>query len=475
MSYKIVFIKVDDENPLIRFPPLGLGSIIEYLKKNTNAFDIDVYDYAIVSDLKNLLIRKYKTEKPLLFCLSSLLRHYKKVYKLSSFLKTYFHDIPIIVGGPLVTSLREKVMNIKHIDYAIYGEGEVAFYEYLKYLFSNWTSIKSVPSLIYRDSQRVVVNPNDGAELDDFSIPMPDYESIHIEKYFKYQSYEMGGLGKYIPLMTSRGCPFSCTYCHRTFGRKIRYIEEDKIFNAIKQLTNKYKIKHIAILDDVFNINESRAKNIINGLLSIEPAFYLSFGNGFRADIISNDFIDFINNRRKNIKFISFGIESASPRIQSLIKKNLDIEKARVNIEKISMSEEIILSGNFMLGFPTEKREEIISTINLAKSLPLHIASFLRVTPNVNTEIFSTLPVDVQNNIIKDILNGELDTNFHTYTINLSELSDFEINILQRHAILSFYSSKRRVYRIIKSMPLAMIFKQGLFYLIRSISGRYKI
>jgi radical SAM superfamily enzyme YgiQ (UPF0313 family) len=465
-NYRIVFIRVFDFLPNGIIPPLGIGSLIAYIKSRTGEFTFDVYDAAISNKVFSDIDREYKEREPFIFAISSMLKHYRELKKLVGQLKTKFPSVPIVVGGPLISSLKERVLNIKEIDYAIYGEGEIPFYLLCSKMIKG-EGLRDIPALIYRDGVNIEINPPEGTTLREDEIPIPDYEEIGLEKYFEYPGFEIIGVRPYLPIITSRGCPYSCTYCHGIFGRRVRKIPVDRIVETVIKFTTKYNIKDIEVLDDIFNIDEDRAKEIITRILNHNRNIQFLYPNGFRTDILSKDFIDFLGSN--NTKYISIAVETASERIQRLIKKNLDLNRVRENAIMLSKYD-IVLNGYFMIGFPTETREEILKTIRYARTLPLHMASFFRVAPHCGTELFDILPDETKQRIM-DMLD---DVRYYSDAINISSVPSSTLNMLHKYAVASFYLDPGRILKIVRDIPAKTVFTQGMTTFLRILSGRYK-
>ncbi|MCX7759364.1 MAG: B12-binding domain-containing radical SAM protein [bacterium] len=443
---KIVFLRVyEPHRPPVITPPLGIASLIRYLKEKHNGLEFKTYDFATDKDVMDKIISDNKGEEPIFFGISGMLKNYSLIHRTAASLKNHFPSVPIVVGGPVVSSLKRLTLNSKHIDYAIANEGEVPLSMLLKSITDGNPPLSSIPSLIYRNNGEIFQNPNESAILREDEIPMPDLEAVDITKYFKFQGFEHAGIRPYLPLMTSRGCPYSCVYCHGIFGQKVRFVPTEKITEHIKYYTKKYSIKDIEIYDDIFNINENRAKDIITEILKINPDIHFLFPNGLRTDILSKDFISFLGTH--NTSYISIAVESASERIQKLIKKRLDLDKLKANVELLSKYK-ILLHAYFMLGFPTETKEEMLKTIDFAKRLPVHTASFFKVTPHLGTELFEMCSEEIKENIISDAINTD-NIRYYSPKINISSVDNKVLNRLHKYAVLSFYLRPKQLVKIL--------------------------
>ncbi len=453
MSNKIVFIRafnyIKTYQPYPVTPPLGIASLISYLKDMKVDIEVDFFDTAIDKEYKSNIISKYKSQSPLLFCVSSMIIHLDIVQGICKFLHTEFPDTPIIIGGPLVSSLQEKIFDYINADYGVYNEGEIPLYLFIKELLSGKKRFNTIPSLIYKSDSKIIKNPDTEAILTSDEIPLPDLTAIRFDRYFSYLAFTLFiGRRAYLPIMTSRGCPFSCMYCHNIFGRSVRKIPNEKIIKYSSELISRLDIKEVEIYDDIFNADETRAKEIINQILNIKRDINFIFPNGLRTDILSESFINFLITN--NTKYLSIAVESGSERIQRLIRKRLDLKAVRDNTIKLSRSK-ILLHGFFMLGFPTETEEEINMTINYALDLPIHTASFFKLSPHPGTDIFNLLSKTQRDHILKNLHT----LRYYSPQTNISNVSDERLNILHRNALLKFYLRPKQIFKIIKDVPFS--------------------
>jgi len=137
---------------------------------------------------------------------------------------------------------------------------------------------------------------------------------------------------------------------------------------------------------------------------------------------------------------INYGIESGSVRIQTLIKKKLNLDKARTVIRK-TIKKKIMTGAFFMLGFPDETKKEILETINFAVTSSLHTAVFSLVTPYPNTDLFNMARSS----------GMDVDKKFETVgkvSLNLSDINDTDLAALKNYAYRKFYFNLKRIVSI---------------------------
>ena len=187
------------------------------------------------------------------------------------------------------------------------------------------------------------------------SLPFPAWDLIKVEKYFDLPRFGTTYVHKqYMQVMTSRGCPFQCTYCHRVFGVGFRPRSPENVVEELKVLHKKFGIREIFFVDDCFNCKPSRAKKICELLLEKGLKFSITFPNGLRGDIMDDELLDKL--KAAGTYRITYAMETASDRLQKFLKKNLNLEKVKKVIEDTDRRD-ILVNGLFHDRVPGRKKK----------------------------------------------------------------------------------------------------------------------
>jgi radical SAM superfamily enzyme YgiQ (UPF0313 family) len=246
--------------------------------------------------------------------------------------------------------------------------------------------------------------------------------------------------------MTSRGCPYRCAYCHNVLGKKFRVRSPENILEEIKYIHDKFGITDFQIIDDIFNLDMDRAKKICDLIINSGMDLTFAFPNAIRADRVDEELVEKM--AQAGTKFTSIAIETASPRIQKLIRKNLNLEKAFKAIHLFARVG-IVTRGFFMMGFPTETEEEVLDTIEYAKRSRLCGATFFTVVYYPGTDLyrlaqsygyFKEESFDVQRDYVQV---GE-----GPYEFSLERLTE-----LKKKAIFEFAFTRERIKNALEIMP----------------------
>ena len=216
-------------------------------------------------------------------------------------------------------------------------------------------------------------------------------------------------------------------------------------------------------MDDIFNLRPERAKGIARGIIDRGYDLKLTFPNGFRGDILDEELVLLL--KQAGMYRCMVAVESASPRIQKVMKKRLKIDKVRKIVDFIA-DQGILVHGAFMLGFPSETEEEMLSTIDWASSSSFHTAAFFRVIPFKGTELFEEVE-----HAGYDLPNDWSAYEPYQTDINLSEVEESQIFKLRKSAYRRFYMRPKRLWQIFKLIPnkltmipyLSLVFAQRAY------------
>lgn len=235
-----------------------------------------------------------------------------------------------------------------------------------------------------QDWGAVHVTPQKTVErpLGDFEqLPHPDRGLVNYEGYGNFIGLAM--VKNAIAMQATRGCPFKCEYCHRVWPRNHSMRSAENIFEEVL-FYYKLGVRQFAFIDDIFNFEIQNSTRFFQLVLKHKLDIQLFFTNGVRGDILTEDYIDLMF--EAGTVNIGVALETASPRLQKLLGKNLNLERFRRNVEYICAHyPNVILDLTSMHGLPTETEEEAMMTLDFIKSLKwVHFpyAFVLKIHPN---------------------------------------------------------------------------------------------
>ena len=431
-------------------PPLGLLTLSAVVKRDLGA-EVEVR----MRDLRIKRQRKaFRDEllewKPDIVGFSALAVEAERTAHWARFVRGVLPDAVVLMGGPYAGSAPLECLEDTGADVAFCGEAETSLREWLR-CYLDGESAESVCGLALRgaDGRPFLTKARVGYEDLD-SLPMPDWGAIEFKDYFSGSSMNVFNAHKrYASIITSRGCPYQCVYCHHFFGNRVRVRDLSLVMDEISLLYHEHGIRELQICDDIFNADPKRVLEFCRLLKESGMRLYLTFPNAIRGDRLTEEVIDALEDA--GTYMLVFSIESASPRIQKLIKKNLNLEKT-IEMIRYADSKGIITKCAFMIGFVTETREEIQQTIDLAMDLPLLHGSFLTVAPYANTELYK---ITKQHH--PDFEPGK-NAQYIGYLPSYAEEMGHDLPAIQRRAYTRFYLRSTRLIRMLWRFPRPLHF-----------------
>jgi len=426
--------------------PLGLMYIGATLKKAGH--EPKIHDCAPDHKDLHLLQRTLRDWKPDFIGISIIITELEEMKKIMRIIRKILPEVPVTFGGPWPTANPEESIKIWGADFVVLGEGEKVFPELIDAI-NNGSPTESIPGIASRIHDRVKINPTLHLTEEELNtMPLPAWDLLDHNLYASMHSMDCVGFRPYMTLITSRGCPYQCAYCHRTMGKSFRKRSAESVLTEMTRLRFEYGFKDFEIIDDCFNLDRERMVKILTGIKNHLRGVKLYFPNGVRADMLTPE--DMILFKKAGTVSICFAIETSSPRLQKFIHKNLNIDKA-VRTINASVKAGIYTTGFFMIGFPTETYEEASATVDFAIHSSLHRAYFFNPKPFEGTEL-ATMAKDILKSRNYNI-KGCDHTNYFISSLNFSAMSDNELQTLFQRAYRRFYLSPGRVIRTVLHHP----------------------
>ncbi len=429
------------EHPSVT-PPLGLMYIAGYLRNVNPSHKINIIDLRVKNLSTDKLVGLIEEFDPQVIGISSVTMEALSMHEIAAIAKATSPHSKVVVGGPHPSSFVNKTIVDTNIDYIIISEGELTFAELVKSI-EDGGDVEGIKGIVFKKNGKIYITPQREYIQNLDSIPFPAWDLIDIEAYSNFYSMSLRGKRRYMAMFTSRSCPYRCIYCHNMFGKGFRARSPTNVIEEIDILYNKYNISEIEIFDDIFNFDLQRTERICDLIIERGYKINLAFPNGLRADRLEKRTLEKM--RCAGTRFISIAVESASPRIQKMIKKNLNIHRVAEVIDHATQLG-IFTNGFFMIGFPTESLEEVKQTIKFALRSKLHTAHFFIVTPFEGTELYENYKELIRNSGV-DFSNY----NYYRSSFKLSELSTKKLQQIQFFSYFRFYLNPKRALRIVYS------------------------
>ncbi len=290
----------------------------------------------------------------------------------------------IIFGGVHVSALGGMLLEqFEQIDYLAIGEGEITMAQ----LAGQSMEIEEISGLVWRNDGEVVTNPQRDhiQELDD--LPFPAYEKLkHFPKGYRLPLFS------YIQtpgatMVTSRGCPFRCSYCDRSvFNRGYRYHSPEYIYDHMAYLLKRFGVRHLNIYDDLFTLNRKRITELCD--LLVKKPLGIQFNCAVRVERNDDDLLGLL--RKAGCLMVSLGIESGDEGLLEMHKPGVYLDAVRDTVSRIKAAG-LRVKGLFIMGLPGETVTSIKKTSDFVLSLGLDDMNMSKFTPFHGAPVWKTI------------------------------------------------------------------------------------
>ncbi len=354
---------------------LGLGYIAASVQKKSHS-------------VKGLDLNNYRVDNPALFIKESIENYKPDIIGISVKSLTYSNglviarsikqhfSIPIVFGGVHTSIAREQILkDNEYVDYVLIGESEESFVQLMEAM-NEKSLLKKVQGLIYRNESEILINEFTKPTNDLDVLSFPDYRCFGIERIEKY------------PILTSRGCPYSCSYClaPAVIGKKWRARSVENIIQEIRWATKMYKIDSLQIMDDNFPLKRERVVEFCSRYVKEGFGFPWDCSNGIRADNVDDKLAELM--KEAGLSNVCLGVESLHPEVYKQINKGEsleDIKKAVRAFKKVGVS----VTGFFIIGLPGDTYERTIYSYKEAKKIGFDKVLFQILMPFPMTQVYN--------------------------------------------------------------------------------------
>lgn len=359
-------------------PPLGLLYLAGYVERFSD-HRVEVLDAQVEELSYEALQQEVVYRRPDVVGLTAMTFTLIDVIKTAKLVKSVNPLTPVVLGGPHVHLYPQETLDIAEVDYLVLGEGEVTFAQLLARI-GDPEGLAKVKGIAFRSNGRTV-NTGIRALADDLdSLPFP---ARHLTPYEKYSSV----IAKRAPIttmFTSRGCPYKCIFCDRPhLGKQFRARSAKNVVDEMEECVNM-GIREFLVYDDTFTIQRQRVLDVCDEIIRRK----LDIGWDIRARVNTVDENMLRKLRHANCERIHYGVEAGTDRVLKILQKGITVEQAR-RAFRLTTKAGISTLAYFMVGSPTETREEVMETIRFAKSLGPDFVHITIVTPFPGTKLYS--------------------------------------------------------------------------------------
>ncbi len=445
--------------------PVGISLIASYLE--SKGVFVRVLDLAVQEDWQEALKNEMDQHAFAVVGMSFQVIQYEEACEAIRFIKKTYPDTKVVVGGAFPSTGPEICINNSDIDVLCCGEGELTMHHLIQ-AWENGLPLGTVQGIVFRSENGQVVRTPSRDLIENLNeMPLAAYHLLDIKPYIRAEHAAdfSGQKRRCIELITSRGCPYRCIYCHSIFGKEFRGRSPQNVMDEILLLHNRFGITEFIIWDDTFTMDLPRAKKICDLIINSGLKIVLQLRAGVRSENMDEELMAKL--KQAGTETMCVGIETAVWRVQKLIKKNLRIEKVETLLN-LALKYKITTIGFMMMGFPGETAQEIKESIRWAGRSKLDYTFFSIVTPYPGTELYETA-------VRKGYFSGASDFKSMHVSIphmEMPEVRPGRLKWLQFQAYLNFYIQPRRLAKLASSAYLLKTFVRS-FWSYVSISLSY--
>lgn len=424
-------------------PPIGITYVSSYLKEN----GVQVYTVNMNLEEEEIetVLRDYITQYHIdILGTGDLVVYHEKLQKIAFYARKIKPGLKIWVGGGLVTHSPIEAMNlIPEADYGMIGEGEVTSLELVRFLERNpggyqEEDIEKIDGLVIRKDDGSLFLTEKRAEISDLdSIPFPDWEGFRLVETCQKYAKESGSI--VAPVVSSRSCPNSCTFCSKSGGKRYRQRSLENIFAEIDELVNLYHVNKLNFNDELFAADIERLYRFCDMIEKYHISYRISLhiGKNLTLELLKRM-------RQSGCSVIFYGLESADDNVLKSMRKHITLEEIERCL-KITKQAGIVVEGCFIFGDPAETKETVAKTLSW-------------IEDNYAMGLFETAPIKLYpgSQLYEDALaSGKIKdaTEFirnQCPLLNVSSLTDEEYDDLVNHRLTAVQEMRLKPQKDLK-------------------------
>jgi radical SAM superfamily enzyme YgiQ (UPF0313 family) len=439
------------------WPPLGILYLGTILKNN--GFKISLLDAAAKNYSKNDVLKWVKRIKPDIIGITIFTVSFLVSMDLAKEIKKWNPNTIIILGHYHPTMTAERIIQ-KYgdvIDYIVRGEGEYILLELCEFLEKYSDKQKdpmNIKGLTFKSSNGKIISTPDAPLITNLdALPFPDRTLLDFDYKWNFGGFEFSK-SKLTTIISSRGCPFDCSYCACSKFAKRRW-RPRSAENIVEELLliEEQGYTEVNYVDDNFTLRPKRVIKLCE--LMRKEKIDLNWHTDGRVDQTSQNMLNWMG--KVGCRSIWYGFESANQRILDIYNKHTKVSQFDTTIQKTRKADIDLIVGLFMLGAPTETLEEIKNTINFAIHSDIDIPFFnvVEIFPGLTfwDDLISKGLIDPKDKVkalvgseIKEVARWETSTRVIDVLLSTKEqelMLDTFFNAYE-----SFFSFERKKYMI---------------------------
>lgn len=322
---------------------------VRYLKKMCSGLDIEIKEFTI-NQKQEYILGEILSVNADLICFSCYIWNIENINNISYIIKEAKNKAKILYGGPEASfEIKNMMDENSFIDFVIFGEGEITLKEFISELEKPIPQFNKIKGLAFRESGNIIINEKREPikNLDIINYPYDESDDFS-DKIIYYES--------------SRGCPFSCSFCMSSIDKTLRVFSMERVKHDLTMLLNT-KAKQIKFVDRTFNASYKRSMEIMQ-FIKDNNKNNTTIHFEITADIINEEFLNFLSKMPVSMFQFEIGVQSLNENTLHEIDRVMNIEKLFHVIENIRKNNNIHMHLDLIAGLPYENYESFKNSFN---------------------------------------------------------------------------------------------------------------
>ncbi|MBN1938731.1 MAG: B12-binding domain-containing radical SAM protein [Candidatus Aminicenantes bacterium] len=432
---KIVLIEPRSPNLHIfsKFPSPRLGTVLLGTIMKERGWDVELFvedfrslDFGIIGGADMVGISTITSTAPRAYAIAERIRPL---------------GVPVLFGGPHVTFLSEEALG--HGDFVLRGEAEETLPAFLE-AWRAGADLTGIPGLSFRKNGAFVHNPKAVPPHDLDAFPVADFDLLKPDRRWRNKRMVL-------PVQTSRGCPFDCTFCSVTgmFGKTYRFRSTGHILEELRRHSGRKK--YLFFYDDNFAAHKPRTKELLEAM--IREGFKFKWTTQVRADVARDPALVRLM-KKAGCHTVCIGFESVNPKSLQESHKAQSVEELNRAV-RVFRRNRIHIHGMFVFGFDQDDRGTVRETVAWARKHRLTSSQFLILTPLPGSEFFNKVTKEERIAFKDWSLYDAHHAVFRPRRFSLAELQKAQI-----WGHRKFYSFKEQVRNLLEGRWMALAINQ---------------
>lgn len=440
-----------NSTPGYHTPHIGLGLLsAALLQSGHEVFIIDPIAELLSHDE---CVTRIKKISPELVGLTAMTHNIMDAGRFATTIKTVLPDVHVALGGLHATiAPGETLKAFEKVNFLICGDADHAFPELISRISErNADNFTDIPGIWSRNNDGEIMGTGRTPFTAPEDFPIPAWELFPLDAYKPLYGLRAGE--RHFPVFTSRGCPFSCSFCNNVNSRKMRYRPLKNVLKELETDVFQYNAGSIRFIDEALTFNKEFSESLFKEMLMRGFSEKVEWLCMTRTDCVWPDTLALM--KESGCRYISVGIESGNQEVLNNTGKRIKLNEAREAVAMITKAG-ITADALFLLGLPYDTPSTIMDTIKFACALNTKHASFSNVIPFPGTEVFEMG------------LRGEggvklLSTDWSAYErhfsfpMELESVSAKKLKFYHMYAYLRFYFTPGRISEFINKVNLKTI------------------